>query len=108
MVDDFLDSVHEVFVPKNNIVDKFQAYFEIVNQQRVTDHNDFNADKRNWLTNVFQFKYFNDFVQGEIKNETMKRIISNGQSGSSWYFKRFERLNIIVVPLINEIKLITG
>ena len=53
-------------------MDKFQAYFEIVNQQRVPDHNDFNAEKRNWLTSVFQFKYFNDFVQGEIKNEIMK------------------------------------
>ena len=55
------------------------------------------------LTNVFRFNYFNQFVRGEIKHEIVKRVIINGQTGSSWYFKRFNRLNIIVAPLVNEL-----
>ena len=57
---------------------------------------------------MYRFKYFNDFVRGEIKDEIIKRVIVNGQSGSSWLFKRFHRLNIIVVPVVNELKLVTG
>ena len=106
MIDAFLDVVHQTFVPEKNLNHKFQAYFEIVNQQRTPDCDNFLTDKRAWLTNVFRFKYFNEFVRGEIKNEIVKRIIINGKSGSSWYFKRFDRLNIIFVSLTGEMKLI--
>lgn len=57
--------------------------------------------KRIWSTNVYRLEYFNDFVRGEIKDETIKRVIVNRQSGSSW-------LNTIVVLLLDELKLITG
>lgn len=80
---------------------KFQGYFEIINQQRGPEH--VLTDKRVWLTNVYRFKYFSEFVRGEIKGEIIKRIIINGQSGSSWFFKHFNRLNIITVPLLNEL-----
>ena len=78
--------------------------FEIINQQRDTEC----TEKRVWLTNVFLFNHFNQFVRGEIKDEIIKRLIINGQTGSSWYFKRFNRLSIIVVPLVNELEIITG
>ena len=32
----------------------------------------------------------------------------NGQSGIAGFFERFNRLNIIVVPLLNELKLVTS
>ena len=83
---------------------KFQGYFEIINQQREHDR----VHKRGWLTNVFRFKHFNQFVRSEIKDEIIKRVIVNDQTGSSWYFKRFNRINIIVVPLVKELKIITG
>ena len=57
---------------------------------------------------MYRFKYFNKFVRGEIKDEIIERVIVNGQSGSSWFFKRFNRLNIIVVPLSNELRIISG
>lgn len=79
MIDVFLNVVHETFVPQRNLTYKFQAYLEIVNKQRTPDNNDFLTDNRNWLTNVFRIKYFNEFVKGEIKNEITKRIIKNGQ-----------------------------
>ena len=34
----------------------------------------------------------------EIRDGITKRIISNGKTGSSWYFKKFNRLTIIVGP----------
>ena len=85
---------------------KIQAYFEIINQKRGPEI--VLEGKRVWLKNVYRFKYFNDFVQGEIKDEIFKRVIVNRQSDSSWFFKRFNRLNIIVAPLLYELKLITS
>ena len=99
MVDHFLDVVYRIFKPLKNISHRFQAYFEIVNQQRTSDNQNFLTDNRAWLTNVHRFKYFNEYLKGALKNEITKRIIKNGLSGSSWYFRRFERLNVIVVPL---------
>ena len=96
MVDVFLDSIYEIFRP--NTEKKFQGYAEIVNQQRVEI---ILQDKRVWLTNSFNSKHFNDFFRREIRDEITKRIIANGQTGSSWYFKRFQRLTIIVVSLTN-------
>ena len=98
MVDVFLDNVHLAFNSRNRMY-KFQGYFEIINQQRGPEN--VLEDKRVWLTNVYCFKYFNDFVRGEIKDQIIKRVIVNGQSGSSCFFKRFSRLNITVVPLLN-------
>ena len=104
MIDIFLINVYDVFKPERNLLYKFQEYFEIINQQRDPEH----TEKKVWLTNVFHFKHFNQFVRGEIKEEIIKRVIINGQTGSSWYFKRFNRLNIIIVPLVDELKIITG
>ena len=105
MVDIFLDVVYHAF-ESQNLACKLQGYFEIINQERGPEFN--LTDKRVWLTNVYHFKYFNQFVRGEIKEEIIKRVIVNRQSGSSWFFKRFNRLNIIVVPVSNELRIITG
>lgn len=104
----FLDAVHRTFTPQRNQTYKFQAYFELVNQQRTPNNDGFLTENRSWLTNVFRFKYFNEFLRGELKNEITKRIINNGLTGSSWFFKSFERKNVIVVPLTNATKIITS
>ena len=101
IVDDFLQSVYEVYHPQEN---KIQAFFEIINQQRGEV---ILEDNRAWLTNSFNTKHFNIFIRGEIKNEIIKRTIINGQSGSSWFFKRFERLTIITTPA-NQIQLLSN
>ena len=105
MIDVFLDNFHLAFNSQNHMY-KFQGYFEIINQQRGPEI--VLEDKRVWLTNFYRFKYFNYFDRGEIKDKITKRVSVNGQSGSSWFFKRFNRLNIIVVPLLNELKLVTS
>ena len=96
MVDDFLGVVYRTFKPLNNFKHKFQVYFELVNQQRISDNQDFLTDNRSWLTNVYTYKFFNEFLRNELKHEITKRIINNDLTGSSWYFTRFERLNVIV------------
>ena len=103
IVDAFLGSVYEIYRPlKEN---KIQGYAEIVNQQYSEI---ILEDKRVWLTNAFNSKHFNDFVRGEILDEITKRIIVNGQTGSSWHFKRFERLSVIVGPLTDSKKLFSS
>ena len=78
--------------------------FEIINQQRAEV---ILEDNRAGLTNSFNAKQFNTFIRGEIKNEIIKRIIVNGQSGSSWFFKRFERLSITAAP-VNQFQLFSN
>ena len=78
MIDVFLDSVYNAFKPKH--VCKFQGYVEIINQQKGETALE---DTRTWLTKVFHFKYFNEFVWGEIKDEIMKKVVFNEQTVSS-------------------------
>ena len=103
IVDAFLESVYEICRPTKE--NKFQGYAEVVNQQRGKI---ILEDKRVWLTNSFSSKHFNEFVRGEIRDEITKRIIANGLSGSSWYFKRFECLSVIVISQTESKKLILG
>ena len=102
-MDAFLESIYEIYPPTKE--NKFQGYSEIINQQR---EEVILEDKRVWLTNSFSSKHFNDFVRREIRYEIPKQIIVNGQSGSSWYFKRFERLSVIAVSQTESKKLITS
>ena len=59
IVDAFLESVYEIYQPSKE--NKIQGYAEIINQQRGEI---ILEDKRVWLTNSFNSKYFNDFVRG--------------------------------------------
>ena len=108
MIKDFFNNVNHTFKPSKNIKYKFQVYFELVNQQRTSDNQIFLTNNRSFLTNVFRFNYSNEFVRAELKNEITKRIIQNGLTGSSWYFRRFDIVNVIVVPLTKESKFITS
>ena len=94
IIDDFIRVVHQNFkAGKHNRT--LQGYAEIVNQQRGET---ILENKRAWLTNSFESKYFNNFVMGEIRDGIAKRIILNGETSSSWYFQKFNRLTAIVGP----------
>ena len=71
-----------------------QGYVELMNYQQTEIVNLENT--RMWLTNVFQGYHFTPYIRGEIKKEILKRILINGATGSSWIFKRFNKLQIIV------------
>ena len=95
VVDEFLNSVYAAYRPEKE--NKIQGYAEIINQQ--CGELNVIEDSRVWLPNTFTSKHFNDFVRGELREEIVKEIIVNGQTGNSWHFKRFERLSVIVTPL---------
>ena len=84
VVDSFLNSFYKVYRPDKE--NKIQGYVEIINQQRGEI---ILEDTRVWLTNTFTTNHFNDFVRGE----------QTGQTGSSWHFKRFQRLGVIVTSI---------
>ena len=73
------------------------GYAEIINQQL----GEFIVAESNqvWLTITLTAKYFSEYVRSSIKSEILKRVIVNGQTGSSWHFKRFNRLTIIFSPV---------
>ena len=101
VLDSFLDSVYKTFRPTKDC--KFQGYAEIVNQQKGQDT--ILEDTCVWLTNSYNSKHFNDFVRGQMRDDITKRIISNDQTGSSWHFKRFKRLTVIVISLDNSVNI---
>ena len=42
-----------------------------------------------WSTELIQTKSFNDFVFFSLRESILKRVINNGMTGSSWFFKHF-------------------
>lgn len=82
------------FAPRRKV--KIQGPGDIINYQPPGYEIIELESKRTWLTDVFNFVYFNTFVQREFSKYFMKRVIVNGLTGSSWGFKRFERLSVIV------------
>ena len=91
--DSFFHSVQQVFKPTGSEM-KIQRYFELKNYEQTEIAKIENA--RVWLTNVYCEKYFNRFVRGQIKEDILKTVIINCTTGSTWLFKWFNKLQIIV------------
>ena len=91
IVDVFLNFVYERFV--SGKIFHIQEYVKIVNYQWTKIVN--LENNRVWLTDVFKGRYFNQYIRKEIKNNILKRVIINGETGSSWVFKRFNKFQII-------------
>ena len=98
VVDDFLFNVKNLFEPSLMVF--FKTDFAIENIQtapeQFADTTDIKS-LRYWSTNVYKSVYFNDFVVTKIRNDILKRVISNKLNGSSWHFNRFSYLNLKVV-----------
>ena len=54
------------------------------------------TDVRIWSTNVYSCIFLNEFARQNIEKYIKEGMISNGQSSSSWRFKRFSHVNIQV------------
>ena len=93
IIDRFFNSVRELFVSVGKEL-KMQGYFELKNYQQTEPVELENT--RVWLTNVFVGRYFNEFSRSEMKKDILKRVIINGSTGSSWLFKRFNKLQVDV------------
>ena len=96
--DAFLNTFQGSFVPGEKV--KFQGYIELIIFQS-TERIELES-KRICLTEVFTGRYFNKFIRGEIRAGFKKRVIINGATSSSWQFKRFERISIIVTN-VNQV-----
>ena len=94
IVDRFFNSVKELFVSNSKEL-KMQGYFELKNYQQTEPVELENT--RVWLRNIFTGRYFNDIVRNETKKDILNRVIINGSTGSSWLFKRFNKLQVIVI-----------
>ena len=71
-----------------------QGFIELINYQRTVLIEPENT--RVWLTNVIVGRYFNEFIRDEMKIYILKRVMLNGSTGSSWLFKHFNKLQVIV------------
>ena len=58
------------------------------------------------MTDAFAGNYFNENIRGGIRKNFLKRAIKNGMTGSSWQFKCFENIFIIVTD-INQVKFLS-
>ena len=72
--------------------------FPIENYQRVPQENEAPIiNTRYWSTEPYKTKYFNDYVFFSLKENIEKSVIANGMTGSSWPFRRFVYINILVL-----------
>ena len=96
-VSDFLLNCRYNF--KNSDQNKtFKCSFTIQNQQKSAIPNaPPSLDSRYWSTSVCESIFFNDFIFFSLKTEILNRVIQNGLSGSSWYFKKFSNLSLKVL-----------
>ena len=97
-VNDFICSAENKFISSGKV--NVQGSMELIKYQLAeTDEIIELESRRTWLTDVYTCVFFNRHVQEEIRKSFMKRVIVNGMTGSSWRFKRFERLSIIVTSI---------
>ena len=88
---------------------KFQGYIELINYQQAELIE--LESKRIWLTDIFDIfasKYFNQYIQAEIRTNFLKNVIINGATGSSWQFKYFEKISLIVTDIKQVISLLAS
>ena len=104
IVNEFLTSVYQRSVPDGEQY-KIMGYAEIIYYQPGEVDS---KSTRMWLTNVYNATHFNSYVRDEISKQILKRIILNGKAGSSWIFKKFNRLQIIFTSKKNNINLFSS
>ena len=49
---------------------------------------------RYWSTSTYEGIHFNDYIYFNLKSEILNRVIINGQSGSSWFFRKFNSISL--------------
>ena len=90
-VNEFLTNVYERFVPDGEQY-KIMGYAQVINYQPGEVET---KSSRMWEINVYTTTHFNFYIKDEIGKQILKRNILNGETGSSWIFKRFNRLQVI-------------
>ena len=73
---------------------KMQQYVDLKHYQQTNTAELENT--RVWPTKVFLVRYFNQYMWDGMKKEILKRVNINVSTGTSWIFKRFQKLQVIV------------
>ena len=101
LVDDFLSNVKRK-IKRSNEYFLIRCGFSLENIQPVLDnYNEPLKNTRYWSADPIETKSFNDFVYFNVRESILKRVINNGQTGSSWYFNRFVYINVTTFS-VNE------
>ena len=94
----FLTVFENDFIPQPNLSRvRFKCSFTIINchpAPRVGFVEVTNS--KVWQTSVYEGVYFNEYVKANLARDILKHVIINGMSGSSWRFKKFDRLCLTV------------
>ena len=98
LVSDSLTVFENNFKPHDNLrKGRFKCLFTIVNWQPASGPDFVEiTNSRVWQTNVYYGVYFYDFIKSKLDRDILKCVIMNGISGSSWRFRRFNRVCITV------------
>ena len=92
----FLTVFENDFIPQPNLSRvRFKCSFTIINchpAPRVGFVEVTNS--KVWQTSVYEGVYFNEYVKANLARDILKHVIINGMSGSSWRFKKFDRLSL--------------
>ena len=98
LVSDFMTVFENAFAPRADLRKvRFKCSFTIVNWQPATRTGFAEiTDNRVWQTNVYEGVYFNDFIKSNLVQDILKKIIQNGMTGSSWRFKKCDRICLTV------------
>ena len=54
-------------------------------------------NRRYWTTLAYEGIYFNDFIFYGLRQNILGRVIINGMSSCSWYFKHFISLSLNIL-----------
>ena len=93
-VTDFLQNCKSKIV-QNNKKKTFKCSFVIQNQQLPSfAGNEPSLNLRYWSTSTYEGIHFNDYIYFNLKGEILNRVIINGQSGSSWFFRKFSSISL--------------
>ena len=77
--------------------------FSLENMQvPLTDDDVPPTNSRYWSTEPIQTKSFNDFVFFSLRESVLKRVINNGLTGSSWFFKSFLYINVETIKVSDQ------
>ena len=102
LVDEFLLLVKSKIFPSNTDF-YIRCGFSLENMQApLTDDDVPLTNSRNWSTEPIQTKSFNDFVFFSLRESILKRVINNGLTGSSRFYKRFLYINVKTIKFSDQ------
>ena len=92
----FLKGVQNKFIPGGKKWIKCSFTIENIKNSPYKDLRPI-INSRYWTTLPNEGIYFSDFIFYGLRQNILGRVIINGMSGSSWYFKRFVYLSLKIL-----------